>query len=539
MPASMHAPPAEDEEGLGPIQPSVFRNLGRHPAPWLCQTQETDYRHEAPVWRSPTADATGEEMTRKKRTRSVRHCWAVVHSSVILGLVLGLPACAGIPFTEDTRPRYAADLRAEGTQSGATQASEVTSRMVSRPGTIEYAIQYANETYEAYRKKLLQESRLEQLLSGGLLTLGAAAIGAAAYGADMDVLIGLGLGGGLAHQLGTWNTNKDRLGIYVEGMKAMSCAKTAITPLRIGEEVAKDISTKADELKKAIEETANATGELTTWRASVTLLVTDTPDLLNAAEAELAEIAGVFNEANGLLSRAASTRSKVNNAGEMLETKIDEMRALIDEALNGTRADLGNLRDVIGSIGDYANIFIPGVDLGSTLQNAVGAAETGKTKIKITTHNGLLGLEKDGEFTASLAQAGLADALGRLREKRQVLLANMSAVKGLVEPISLVAVKSGLDRCGIDTSKFGSAITLDRTVVIFQPNKAGTAIVSINGGTRPYTASLIDLPAKGIGPTLPAGSNVLIIVASDETEAGATHQIKVSDSANNTVILTV
>lgn len=460
-------------------------------------------------------------MTKKKQTRSVRHCREVLNSSVVLGLVFGLSACATIPFTEDTRPK----------------SDTLT------PGTIEYAIKYADKTRQAYHEKLRQESRHEQLLSSGMLTLGAAAIGAAAYGADMDVLFGLGLGGGLAYQLGTWNTSRDRLGIYVEGMKAMSCAKTAITPLRSAEKDANDISEKTNKLENEIEQTANAAARVTALLTYATYLVKDMPRLLTDAEAELAEVAGVFNNANGLLNRAASTRRKVKNAGLMLETKIDEMRTLIAEALNGTRADLSNLRGVIGSIGDYVNIFTPGVNVGSTLQNTAGVAVANQLEtlqVPPNTHQ-LLGLSPDVQsLDASSAQARLITELSELRGKRVMLLDTMNAVKNdLFEPFSLDAVKSGLDRCGIDTSKFGPAIALNRTVVTFQPGKIGTALVLITGGTRPYTASLMDLPAKGVDLGQLAGSNTLVIMASEETEAGATHQIMVSDSANNSAILTV
>ena len=450
-----------------------------------------------------------------------------------------LTACASSPYINDTRPT---SLPASAQVMHIAAAAKPRPYSQAKPGSIEYGVLYADETYEEYRYKLIEEYDRQQLVSGGLLTLAAAALGLGAYGADIDVLLGMGLAGGLGYQLGTWNSNQGRLGIYVEGMKAMVCAKTAISPLRIDAPRLAVITARISDLRNAIGDAAMAAGDVTYGQAIVTMQGDKGTALVAVADKELAEIAGVFKTANDLLARAASIEFKVENAGVLLEGKVGEIRALVTEALNGTLADLSKIREAIGSLGDYANLFAPGIDYASTLQNAIRGGGADPKLIVFNAQSGEMGGQGktgDGDSSVAGAQAYLARSVGSLRAKREQLLGAMSLLKGVVEPISVEAVKSGLKGCGIDAKRFGSVLTLDRTAVTFQPKTAGTALVTITGGTQPFSANLLDLPAKGINTSLPAGGNLVIISAGDDTQAGASYQIKVSDAAKQFATLTV
>jgi hypothetical protein len=184
------------------------------------------------------------------------HC---VFLMVLLSVIIS--GCASNPYIKNTRPSAKENLHPDAPNL--------------EKGTIEYSLKYADDTYDAYEAKLSEEFERQQLVSDGLLTLAASALGLAAYGADTDAILGVGLGGAWAYQLGTWNSNKNRLGIYIEGMKALSCGKIAIAPLRISEEKLSNIKERGNALYTAIEEAANATGQVTSYLAIASARLTN------------------------------------------------------------------------------------------------------------------------------------------------------------------------------------------------------------------------------------------------------------------------
>jgi hypothetical protein len=79
---------------------------------------------------------------------------------------------------------------------------------------------------------------------------------------------------------------------------------------------------------------------------------------------------------------------------------------------------------------------------------------------------------------------------------------------------------------------------LDRSAVAFKAGIAGISMVTLSGGTLPYAASFVDLPApKGISFSL--SREVLMVSATGDTEAGNSTQVKVADSAGSTAFLTI
>lgn len=337
---------------------------------------------------------------------------------VLVALILG--GCASSPYIANTRPVPPQPTGAAGTESSKVQAP-------AGAGTLPYALAYADATYDAYQAKLEEEYRRQQQLSNGLLTLGALTLGAAIGNAHRDVLITAAVGGGLAYQLGSWNSNDGRLGIYIEGMKAMACAKAAVAPLRMSEATRKRIDQSERDLTTALRDAAVPLADTTRWLNVAGASQVPNSETAQTARTEITDAGARFNQANDLLKLPNGIGQKVDGAGAMLEPKIDTIRGLIDEALKGTLAKLSSLPKQISSISEYANIFAPGLTLNTAFSDRIAGINDTLKPPKPTTEN-----KKGGPATESAAappplepRDQLAEALGRLRGARVMLDARM------------------------------------------------------------------------------------------------------------------
>ena len=428
-----------------------------------------------------------------------------------------IAGCAINPYIANTRP-------------------DTTAHRGSPIDRLDIAYDYANRTQDAYAQKLSDEYDRQQLLSGGIIAIGAATLGLAAFNAHRDAIKAAALLGGTTYALGTWNTNQGRLGIYLEGMKATTCAKAAVAPLHLDREqldaLHREIRTTID----AASSVADAVGDVTHWLAIASSAegATQSP-LTRAAEVELVAVPGTLTKAGDLLSQAASLDRRVGSAGALLEAKIDEIVRLVDAALNGTLAELSALPKVIAGISDYANIFAPGLDLGSALTTKIAAGKGAAAAIKKGN------LESESVGGAPDASAELARALGILRAQTLRLNVRMPILAGLVEPMSAGDVKAALVGCGVDASKTAAAMKLARSTVQFVAGKAGTSIVTVSGGTMPLQASFLDLPVQGITVSVPPDSRAIVIVSDTTTASDSTYRLSVRDAAgaSATVVIKV
>jgi hypothetical protein len=134
----------------------------------------------------------------------------------------------------------------------------------------------------------------------------------------------------------------------------------------------------------------------------------------------------------------------------------------------------------------------------------------------------------------------LAGALGELSSRHTLLAASISRLKGTLGKAapSQSRIRNSLAGCGIDLEKLNLGLHLDRSAVAFKAGIAGISMVTLSGGTLPYAASFVDLPApKGISFSL--SREVLMVSATGDTEAGNSTQVKVADSAGSTAFLTI
>lgn len=434
--------------------------------------------------------------------------------------------CALNPYIADTRPPSAPVVAAPA----ATQAA---------PGSLQYALAYADSTYIAYRAKLGEEYERQRALSNGLLTLGALTAGAVIGHAHRDVVITAALSGALAYQLGTWNTNDGRLGIYLEGMKAMACVKSAVAPLRMSDESRLRIDAAEKGVLNAMNAGSTALSETTKWLHIAGASQSPNSETAQTARAEIAEASAQFTQASELLKLSSGLQQKIDGGGAALEPRIQEIIRLIDDALRGTQANLNALPQHIAGILKYTNVFAPGLKLDTLFNDRIAALNPAPPAPGSGTNEG-------GRNRSTTPRAAplpleprdqLAAALGELRKARVLLAARVAVLSGAIErPNS--QVQADLAGCGVDSVKLSHGLRLDRNQIRLTAGQARTSQIGVEGATLPLTASLQDLPAKGINVSM-AGSDAVLVVADASTVAGSSYQVKVEDAANATALLTI
>lgn len=421
---------------------------------------------------------------------------SIATAAVVLG------GCASNPYPAAERPSLpVADLP------------------VLTPGSMAYARRYADDTYAEFRALLLREVDREQDLAYGLITIGATALGIAAYEGTRDALIGAALGGGTLYTLGSWDSSRPRFEVYVEGMKAVVCAKRAIEPLHLNYARAEELRVLREELSDSIDSTADAVAPLVSSTSGVPAAGQASP-----IESEIRMIEDLLERAQSAQVAGDKLARSADSAGSSLEDAIDQIQNDVYKAINGTRSDLASLPAIIGGLSQAGDIFVPGLDLGAMLGAAVSAGE----------------VSGSGQSTAGTAGSALKvspSALGNLRAAGIRLASRTSRLQGMVDTIRADQVRSNLEECGVDPTSLSLGLQLSRSQITFTAGKAGLSTVRVKGGTLPYRAQFEDLPANGLNTSV--SGDTVSIIATEAIQAGQRHSLLVSDSAEGMATVTV
>lgn len=434
-----------------------------------------------------------------------------------------MAGCASNPYIQDTRP-----------------PTQPQAQILDR-GSVAYAIAYADNTYDAYRAKLREEYDRQQLISGSLMTLMTVGIGAAVGNAHRDVLIASALSGALIYQLGSWNSNDDRLLIYVEGMKAMSCLKGAVAPLRVLEPSRKAIGVAEGEVKNELDAAAQALAELTRWLHVAGASQSPNSETAQAARTEVTEFGVQAREVTALLEKSSILAQRIDSAGPVLESRIQTIIGTIDDAQRTKSSRLSSLTQHIGGIMQFANVLAPNLNFAGAFNDHIAAINKRLPSAPGSTTEGL---GRGGRPPLSTEaprpvepREALAGALGNLRAARIRLAASASRLSGLIErPIS--QVQSDMAGCGVDPEKVAHRITLRRNPVYLPAGQARTALVDVEGATPSLSVSLLDLPAKGVNVAV-AGSTAVLVATDVTSEPGSTYQARVQDGTGASAVLTI
>lgn len=421
---------------------------------------------------------------------------------------MGTSGCVNLPYIEPTR--YAP---------------------VNQPskGSLEDAVDYADRSYDAYEAKLAEEWRRQQALSTFLIGTGAAAIGAGLADAHRDVFKVLGLGSATVYQLGTWNQNAGRVGIYLDGMKALVCAKAAVQPLRLSTEARTRIRQAQQRLVRANTTAANA-------------MALAGPARVNegnpaAAQALLAELQGLqtdLEEAWKQHTRAASMDQRIDGAGAMLQQKIDQIRTSIDTALQATQADPASLRAAIQGLSAYTLQFNTDAQSGALAiaQGLIAKSSSGGN------NDNLESLSRKTSPASGLAkEASIGEALGAISGARIELKGATAELRGTIDR-QLDGISESLNGCGVDTTKLTTSLTLEETSIQLKEGQVRTTVIMAKGGTRPLSVAPAESAAPGLTVTLSPEGGSVIVAADTKTEEGA-YRFKLRDAAGQTASLVV
>ena len=437
---------------------------------------------------------------------------------VFLALCLLASSCALNPYGDPTR--HPVDATAPGAHTG--------------PASLEAARQYAERTYDDYHRQLAAEYTRQRRLSAGLLGIGAAVLGLAAFDAGTDAITATALAGGTGYTIGTWNTSRPRLHIYVEGMNALVCAKRAVQPVALSRPVREGLVADIGRVIRQGEEVADNAGALTTALAKATGRSGGTRTaqrLLTAVEPALDRAGAAYVKGHSLLQAS-------HTAGADLKDAVDRIRSDVALAVEGTLSDLSSLPNVIAGLAPAAQIFAPQLDLAATLSGrlapspadpqpsrADGEVDTRSTsKRRVQPHVPAVDLSRPiGDLSAALLKLDQASAR----------VAAVAATVDLKQIDKLLAAEG----CGLEPGQLSTEISLSRTRIDLKPAAAATHFVRVTGGTLPYQANLLSLPAPGI--SLNMRGDTLTIVADTHTRAGDEHVVEVSDTANHRAAVTV
>lgn len=405
---------------------------------------------------------------------------------------------------------------------------------------IRAAMDYADRVYDAYAEMPSKEFVRQQNLSAGVLLAGAATLGMAAGKAHRDAIVGTALLGGTAYEIGNWNSSTTRSAIFIAGRKSLSCARAAVAPLDLSAGELDRIRTQAATTVSAARQGTASAGRVTRWLSLVSSADSSSP-LVSASQSELTAFAQRYDAANKVIAHAGGSERLVSSAGGLLTAHVDNVRTLVDMALDGTLAAIAELPKAIGDLGKSAAILAPGLDLDSTLAATVAAPKgttTTDTPQGSTAQEG-----KIDQFGRPLAEHEtkranpadeLAKALGQLREYSGALEIETNALRA-IDPLALEKMQAAIAACNPEMAKAMRPLALDPATVTVEAGEVTASAVLISGGTTPYSPTL--LPMKGVGASFQ--SDAILLTTSANTVAGSSYPIRVRDATGASVTLTV
>ena len=376
-------------------------------------------------------------------------------------LVVGLAGCAINPYIAVPRP----DVPPSAPAGIRVQA----------------AVEYANRVYDLYAKMPSDEFERQRALSSGLLIAGASVLGMAVGGASTNAIAGVALASGTAYTIGNWNSSANRQMIFIEGRKALSCGRSAVAPLDLSD---KELDLLRQQVKATVEaagRAARAAGDVTRWLAIVSSQGAGAASpLVTASQAELAAFAQRFDAANKVILHAGGAERLVASAGGLLVAHVDNVRTLVDSSLNDTQASLLALPQAIGNLGKAAAMFVPSLDLDSTLKNKVTAPKGSAGAGVSTAEDGCIDASTGAPVPCAQTNrdpvAQLSEALGRLRYQTAELEVKTNALRA-VDPMALEQLQAAITACNPNLAKAMKPLTANPATVEVEAGTPSAAVV--------------------------------------------------------------
>jgi hypothetical protein len=382
-----------------------------------------------------------------------------------------------------------------------------------RPVTLADGIAYANNAKDRYKEAVGDQTLLTNALAVGLIPLGAAALGLGVTGGGSTAITALGLAGATAFATGTWLNSKPRQLIYIEGIKAVTCAVDAVLPL----------SLDPRPLHGAINGVNTAMGDVQQQIGVVRRLIqaSRNPRAAEAkrnAEADVVEAEAALRDAATTLAAGVRLDQEIGRAGQALISAVDRIGAEVDRAVLGTVADLQTLPGVIAGLAGLAGQF-GGVPLPKR-PDIGGPTKTDRA-------DGLTASEIAEVEAIEAARAELATRVNVLNQHSRLLAAIVNSVARPLE---------SLKQCNV--AEVATNLTVDPAALDFTAGVDATKRLVISGGKTPYLYEWLDRPTPGLEVQAPVpGGPRLDVVATKPPENSFT--LRVSDAAGQSRLVGV
>ena len=423
--------------------------------------------------------------------------------------------------------------------------------------TLPVALVYGERVRSAYREALGDQARLQAWLGIGLIPLSAAAIGLGATGGSSAAILALGLTGAAGYGTGTWLLNRPRQAAYVAGIKAITCAEDAMTPLNVPIAVQKGLETNLADLRKTTQalQTAQAkltatvatadakVGALTTVRPplavrrdEVRALVVTARDELKAADAALT----VADKAHG---SGVALKAVLDTAGGQLVAAINKIADTVDGLVVETQRDPQALATIISGLGGAYRTFTT-VPEGMAITRTPppkgadgGMGQSGDVAPEKRTWP--LTEAEEAIFRAEL-DALAVELRSQLADLRTATAAVTVPRRWVADTVNAVAKDPPVEKlkgCGVQAGELITMLTLDPAGP-YEIAPPGSISFTLKGGLSPYGASIAQ-GVSGLTVTQAAPFSPAITVAAAKDTPDGAYTVHLTDGKGQIVTATI
>lgn len=381
--------------------------------------------------------------------------------------------------------------------------------------TLRDAMDYADNGIKKYREAIGEHSELRSYTGIGLIPITAAAAGLGITGVSPEAVTALGLTAASGYSISVWLDSKPRQRIYILGINALSCAKTAMAPL--------DFSTS--EYGTLIDDLKSLNGRITAVQmaiGTVRSLIPSSDGGQAARDADTAET--IAQGAEEVYETGIALKLNILRAGNYLEDAVNKISAQVDNGLIDNVSSLSALPGILGTLAQTATQFTSISKPAKTAKDLGGApaADGVTTKESITQ-----------------AAIDLAASLNDLKNSVGKLTAITRKITVLVESVNKGKSIETLKKCGADVSKLQISLTVDRTVIKFEHGKGNTEEVVVSEGKTPYAAQLVGDAVVGLSvKMLGLGGPIVEIKTTDKTPAKE-YSVRISDAVPTVIYVRI
>jgi hypothetical protein len=393
------------------------------------------------------------------------------------------------------------DVRAPG------YSNQTSAAPSAEPATMAQAMQKLNHVRAQYYEAIRKQTGDTQEATTGLVWLGTAIAGLAAGRVHSDAILYPALIGGTTYGLSRVQLDARRIKIWTEGLKALDCAKEATLPVMLPDDFLAELQMHAVILSQARHELQAATAQLRSTEVENSNQASEVANAAAAADNVLTA------SAKSLKSTFAVRRAA---AGNELSATVDRIHTKVTEAMGDIAVDITAAKLLIAGLGGFAADFAP----GSAIQQQVGDLFLPHEKGSKDKSQSSASDAAKRRFEAAIGAHGSA----------------LHAVNALLETVDIAPVSTALKQCNV--AGISTTIVLSPASLQFTEATAASKLVSIGGGTPPYTVTIID-GTDALSKNFNGGLSDEFSVATTSKIAPGSFSIRVTDSGQfkRTVIL--